>query len=469
EMPLPSIIKKNSEVLPMVREIISKLTNKHPYKRYQSANSLQHDIHRAINESSRYHEYEKNRQSGGHSGYIPHFGSDDNDIPPARSRQPNRGAKTPEDKRREKMIIGGGVLAMAVVIFLLVWGIVALVGFLNNDDDGYVFVPGLIGQNLDWAEIQLGTLGLDFDVDWEYSDDVPYRQIISSNVLGAGNLPADFEVRIMVSLGSQGAARVSVPDITGLHISQAGDIIMNLPGQPFTIFADDPVFSNTVPENHIIMQSPAPETNAPHGTVIHITYSLGPERQMSTMPNIIGLTEQAARAAISQAGLVVGEITVEESAAHARGTVIRQAIPPGQMRQPNTVVDFVLSDGILPETTESTTPETTTTAPAGGGEDENGDDENGYDENGYENGDEDAEPGEPTPTSNSLTLNPPIAAGETASLRLYRVEGGVRIFEQAREATALELPWLVTVTGIGTVEFVLMVDGVEFSQWVSFD
>ncbi len=62
-------------------------------------------------------------------------------------------------------------------------------------------------------------------------------------------------------------------------------------------------------------------------------------------PNLIGLTEEEARAAIGDAGLSVGDVNYEESADVRKDEVIKQEPNRDQYVDPGTAVDLVVSSG----------------------------------------------------------------------------------------------------------------------------
>ncbi|MDR2167718.1 MAG: Stk1 family PASTA domain-containing Ser/Thr kinase [Clostridiales bacterium] len=477
--PFPNIIKKNPEILPLVREIIAKLTHKVPNRRYQSANSLYRDIQRAIMECAKYRQYEDTRKTEYTGSRFKNIDNDDFPKPAPRARPAGRPPKSPAEIRRERLFIAGGVGAAAVVIVLLILGINWISGLFGNGNEGYVHVPAVIGRDISWVEQELTALGVEFDVLEDYSETVPAGMVISSNLQGAGDWDLNVLIQLVVSRGVEGAATIRVPDIEGMPLAQITEMFMNL---EIYLDEEDPVFHPNVPENHVIMQNPQAGTLVPPGTIIYITLSLGPQTQMSLMPNLVALTETQARSAVLDANLVVGSVTAEESDVVPRGSVIRQIPAAGTQLHPGSSVDFVISDGVLPPDptapTEPTEPPTTEPPTEPDDYPENGDNgDNGEDlppENGEEppteppeNGEDDPPP--PVATTRNLSLNPPISAGETVELRFYRVVDGNWQFEQGREATEDDLPWNITVSGIGTVDFVLTVNGAELWQEVTFD
>jgi hypothetical protein len=66
------------------------------------------------------------------------------------------------------------------------------------------------------------------------------------------------------------------------------------------------------------------------------------------VPNVVGLTQAAAEAAITGLGLVTGAVTPQCSNTVPAGTVISQKQTPGQSVAPGSAVDFAVSTGMCP-------------------------------------------------------------------------------------------------------------------------
>ena len=484
ESPFPNVRKKNPEILPIVREIINKLTNKQPFRRYQSANSLYADIQRAIVEStadenySEEHEseYADDFRSGRNTDNRPNWADfsnggrdddteDDYEIAhsrPQKARRAGTAVKSVQDKRKERIILAAGLTTAAILVGLMIWVFTILFSnlFGSNDDTGFVVVPVLVAQELEWAREYVESLGLTFEVyGEEFHDTIPEGYITQANRQG-GSVEIDHVIQVVVSLGSE---MIEVPDITGMDLDAAVRMFDNL---SLSLSQSRSEASDTVPQNHIISQSPeAYEVVAP-GTVVNIVLSTGTELEMISVPNIIGLTEAAARSALLQAGLSIGTVNSVESPVYSVGLVIGQGTNEGRTVHAGTSIDFTVSAGILPPATPEPTP-----AP-GNNEDEEqtgepAEDENeNNDENGAENGNDDdlpVEEDEPQVALGSyqLELTPVIPEGQTVRLSLSRVlpDGSTQeVF--AEDVSQSDLPVRVTVHGTGHVEFLMHIDGV---------
>jgi len=469
EMPLPNIMKKNPEVLPLVREIVVKLTNKYPHQRYQSANSLQNDIQRAILECGKYREYEK---GSGEPRYLPPVDEIPTGKPP--KRRTEKAPKKPEDKKREMLILTGGIAVAVIVITGLIFGIIALLNLFADEDSGYVEIPTLVNRHIDQARAEMDALGLILEVvRQDHHETIPEGYIIYTNIERDGDVPVGTTIQVVVSLGTN---MVIVPDFTEIHISQAAAMVLEM---PIYVVLQGSIVDDNLPQDFIISQYPAPGTVVEPGSNVYVIYNEGGSVQMATAPNLQGMTETTARTTILSSGLNVGLVTVEESETVPRGQVIRQSVPPHQTRPVGTAIDFVISDGIIETADEPPTTDTPDTTPPA---DDDDDDENGNnndDDNNDEGDDPDDQttdddqpaPPEPTITTRSLSLNPFLTEGTVYNLELRReLPGGGFAIVGNITATADQLPWVIQVQGYGTAVYALFVNN-EFrgTEEVHFD
>jgi len=472
EAPFPNVRKKNPEILPIVREIIVRLTNKQPFRRYQSANSLYHDIQRAIMECTS----SEPRISATHIA-----GSEQNlDAPPVRPRPAGRTtARSQQDRRKERFILLGGVATAVVVIALIVW----LISPFGNGDNGYnglqlVSVPELVALELDAAQEQIEALGLELIVAGsEHHNDIPEGHITWANFDLDAQVEPGTVVEVLLSLGVAGVADVAVPDITGMHLDEAASLFIGLPinlNEEHTYFE----FHDSVPNQHIISQSPASGEMVTHGSTITITLSRGPQPVMITVPSILGMDESQARSALIQAGFLIGNVTSQEHLLYSAGTVIHQSISQGSERPPATSVDFIVSLGIItplePEPDDDPDDyENGNDTDVNGDNDADADNGDG-DNDGITDDDPDDDPIDTGPAlvTRVLELNPQaVPADRSVTLILQRrTPDGFLVTEHVQSVIAADLPLAISVQGIGLVEFVLFIDGQEIgSEMVNFN
>jgi serine/threonine protein kinase/beta-lactam-binding protein with PASTA domain len=105
-------------------------------------------------------------------------------------------------------------------------------------------------------------------------------------------------------------------------------------------------FSETVPAGRVITTDPGPGEKIQDGGQLSAVVSSGPERY--PMPAVTGLTEEVARAALSEAQLSVGTVTGRYSEKAPTGSVIEASQRAGEKLKKATAVDLVLSRGPKP-------------------------------------------------------------------------------------------------------------------------
>ncbi|MCU1505619.1 MAG: eukaryotic-like serine/threonine-protein kinase [Microbacteriaceae bacterium] len=103
--------------------------------------------------------------------------------------------------------------------------------------------------------------------------------------------------------------------------------------------------STTVPEGTIIRTDPKAGLKVGAGQVVTLWVSLG--KSQVTVPSMTNQTEDAAKQAIKDAGLVYGSTTTEHSPNIPAGIVIRSSPAANTPKSQGDTVDLVVSDGLV--------------------------------------------------------------------------------------------------------------------------
>ena len=140
-----------------------------------------------------------------------------------------------------------------------------------------------------------------------------------------------------------------IPDVVGKTQSDAEDRIDEM---GFRVGAVSFVATTAVEVTRVISQSPAYDTLVMPGGNVNIVVSAGPP---VPVPNVVGLDEAAARAAISDAGLGVSTPTQVWSAIVPVGAVVAQNPAPGTLVIVDSKVSLQISKGPQPKTVPYTT------------------------------------------------------------------------------------------------------------------
>lgn len=139
---------------------------------------------------------------------------------------------------------------------------------------------------------------------------------------------------------------VPVPDVTGQSIDEAQT---HLAAETFVVeVVDCP--SLDVPPGLASGTTPQAGARVPRGSTVELCRSTGPE--LLPVPDFVGMTLEAATAAIAEAGFVFGEVSEERFDGGIRGTVIlavdSDGAALGEHYPEQGVISLVLSAGSVP-------------------------------------------------------------------------------------------------------------------------
>ena len=136
---------------------------------------------------------------------------------------------------------------------------------------------------------------------------------------------------------------IPTPDVLGLTTSQAQSALATA---GLTLEVAEEVFSEDAPADVIVSTDPAPGDGVREAGSVMVTISLGPERYL--VPDVQGLTPEAATAAINAANLAIGGRVEGFSDDIPAGSVSGTDPKIGESLKPLTPVDLVISKGPKP-------------------------------------------------------------------------------------------------------------------------
>ena len=258
------------------------------------------------------------------------------------------------DKAITIMGIAAGVIIVALIIFILVsfFGNFKFGGSSNKANtetsetqaDG-IEVPDLKGLTFDEAKEQLNAKGLGIkNAGTVASDQYDEGQIVSQTPDALTKAEANTTAEVTLSSGK---GEVSVPPVTGMDETTAYNTLTNSGFTPVKDYA----YSADVAQGNVIEQSPNAGSLAKAGDNVKIVISRGEEQAEATsvaVPGVTGLTEDAARSAIQNVGLAVGNVSSAYSDSVASGQIISQSPVVDTAVDAGTAVDFVVSMGAEP-------------------------------------------------------------------------------------------------------------------------
>ncbi|MFC1410321.1 Stk1 family PASTA domain-containing Ser/Thr kinase [Streptacidiphilus sp. N1-12] len=233
------------------------------------------------------------------------------------------------------------ILAVAAVLVLVGAYFVASTVFKGPGTPTSFPVPSLVNQ--DWAAAQAavansqGTLkvvqGPAVACDPGTADK---GKVCNQTPTPGTEVPAGSTITVHLSTG---APTKQVPDTAG---KQPNDATTALEAAGFSVSNQTQQASDTVPNGTVIGTKPAAGSNAASGSGVTLIVSSGPAQ--ATVPNLLGLSQQAAQEALNKAGLTPDpQGDDNQPTNYAAGTVSRQSQPQGTKVAPNSSVQFWLA------------------------------------------------------------------------------------------------------------------------------
>lgn len=259
---------------------------------------------------------------------------------------PRRRAK--RSRRSKKIALSSGILA--VLLFIII-GFVFLNGYFLKDlfsDPVKVKVDNFVGRyyedvinDKDYKKIY------DFKVTFKVDLEHEYGIILSQDPeSGRSKTVSDKGSKIVVELVCAAETvddqkrLLKVPDIVNHEREEAISMVQDA-GFTYTL---EQAPSDSITKGYVISTDPVAGAAADEGSEIKIIISTGPETVMTKVPQLKGLSKDAAIAKIESSNLSIGSISTAESDLVA-GTVIDQNIAAGTEIEEHTKISITVSSG----------------------------------------------------------------------------------------------------------------------------
>ncbi len=259
--------------------------------------------------------------------------------------------------KMDKAITIMGIVAGVIIVGLIIFILVSFFGdfkfgkpnknsnteISQDADTNSIKVPDLKGYTLEEAQSALNALGLGIqNAGTTSSDTYPKGQIVSQTPDDGSTVEAHTTIEVVISSGQ---GEVAISSVVGKDETTAYNTLSNAGFVPVKEYAYD----NTVEQGIVISQSPDGGALGKEGDSVKIVISRGPESAAGTtgisVPKITGQTEEAARAALTAAGLTAGNVTSAYSDTVPEGQIISQSPAEGSAAEEGAAVDFIISSG----------------------------------------------------------------------------------------------------------------------------
>lgn len=262
--------------------------------------------------------------------------------------QPKGGRRS--SRRRRKIAFSSGIFAVLIFIILV---FVFINGYFLKDlfsEPIRVEVPDFVGRYYEDV-INDEDLKKSFKFTITYKVDLEHDKgiILSQDPEGGQSRSVSdknekIEVVLIISSGEalpdDQRADLFVPNIVNKSRDEAISLIQDA---GFTYSISEAPSSN-ITKGYVINTEPSAGEKAEAGSPVSIIISTGPEVKMTTVPQLKGLSKDAAVAKIEGSSLSVGSVTVVDSELEA-GTVVWQSRGAGESVEEHTKIYIQISSG----------------------------------------------------------------------------------------------------------------------------
>ena len=262
--------------------------------------------------------------------------------------QPKGGRRS--SRRRRKIAFSSGIFAVLIFIILV---FVFINGYFLKDlfsEPVRIEVPDFVGRYYEDV-INDEDLKKSFKFTITYKVDLDHDKgiILSQDPEGGQSRSVSdknekIEVILIISSGEalpdDQRADLFVPNIVNKSRDEAISLIQDA-GFTYSI-SEAP--SSSITKGYVINTEPSAGEKAEAGSPVSIIISTGPEVKMTTVPQLKGLSKDAAVAKIEGSNLSVGSVTVVDSELEA-GTVVWQSRGAGESVEEHTKIYIQISSG----------------------------------------------------------------------------------------------------------------------------
>ncbi len=254
------------------------------------------------------------------------------------------------DKNMEKKVTIWAVTTSLLLIgiitgFLIVW----LISSSNSK------VPNFKGKTWNEAvEIAKKKEIYISNIEEKYDEDIKEGSIIDQDIKPGEKIKKGSNINVTLSLGN---GHFELEDFVGLDISEVYRKVEHLDIN----LKEEYIYDGKMDIGKVIKQRPKSGTKLKPNDNLTLYISKGSEENEKTVtvPYLIGLNENDAKAKIKNEGLSIGKVSKVESDTVKKGNVIEQNITYGSEVAEGTAISIVVSSGEKATTTETTTESTT--------------------------------------------------------------------------------------------------------------
>lgn len=330
EEPVP-VRQIDPAIPPVVEAIVSKAMSKDPAMRPTSAELVQ-DISQAermlMAGSQPMPQMAPMAQDPDATQVLPRVQPTQQTIPPRRAPQ-DEGYEEDESEKEKSIFKSKKFIAGLLVVLLAGFFVGAFMSYGKFWSTAEVTVPDVTGKQMTLARQILEDKKLRVNVAETYNADVPAGQVVSQNPTAGSKVK---EQRLVTIYVSKGGEEIEMPDLTGLSKSDAEAQLKKMGLKLGSVYEK---YSNEE-AGTVIKQDPKAGTKISRGQTVDITVSKGKQSHKVSVPDVTGVSLDAAKAALQSRGLRVGSVSKQESR-QAAGTVVNQSPASGEVEEGSSI------------------------------------------------------------------------------------------------------------------------------------
>lgn len=230
------------------------------------------------------------------------------------------------------------VVGMVVLLFLIDSVIMPWYVKLGSEAE----VPDVVGMAYPEAEELLKDQGFEVKrAEAQYSGKYPAGTVLMQLPYGGAKTK---EGRRIYLTESRGVELIPMPNVNGRPLREARITLMR---QGFEVGEVEYEHNDSVLRDMIYSQSVPADVGARPGTKVDLLISRGPETRYVIMPGLVGLTLDAARSKLENAGLTLGVVRKKRST-FERNVVIEQSTSAYSQIAERSAVNITISDPNAP-------------------------------------------------------------------------------------------------------------------------
>lgn len=346
-------IQLNSKVPPAVNQIILKAMKKDTGLRYASATDMMKDLSMALKNPTGNFVQEKN--TGDFTRVIPTISENivSENKYRSNSNRTSKDTKTEEKpktglakyleenpKMKPVVFIGIalGIIIFCALIFVGSWKLTSkILGIDSSTSQSGISLPEVTSISVDDAKKKLEELGVKYEIEEAYSNDVEAGKVISQKPGAGTNYDAakNSPVKLVVS---KGVKVVKMPKIKGLTYDEA---VAEL--EKYELVAEKvEETSQTVQEGIVTKQDVAENQDINAGTTVKVYVSIGTGLAKVTVPYVVDLDVEEAKKQLTEKKLEVN-VTYQEDTNKSNGVVLKQSLDVGTVVEEGNAITITVN------------------------------------------------------------------------------------------------------------------------------